>query len=58
MTKTNILDNPYKAAQDFILANELPQSYLDQIANFITKNAQGVSLGTSSQYVDPFTGIK
>uniref|UniRef100_U9TKA7 Phospholipase A-2-activating protein n=1 Tax=Rhizophagus irregularis (strain DAOM 181602 / DAOM 197198 / MUCL 43194) TaxID=747089 RepID=U9TKA7_RHIID len=54
----NASDNPYKAAQDFISANELPQSYLDQIANFITKNAQGVSLGTSSQYVDPFTDIR
>ncbi|RIA79278.1 WD40-repeat-containing domain protein [Glomus cerebriforme] len=52
----NASDNPYNAAQEFINANELSQSYLDQIADFITKNAQGVSLGTSSQYVDPFTG--
>ncbi|CAI2193170.1 1527_t:CDS:10, partial [Funneliformis geosporum] len=52
----NVSDNPYKAAQEFIWANELPQSYLDQIANFIEKNAQGVSLGTGSQYADPFTG--
>jgi len=53
-----ITDNPYEAAQQFIWTNELPQSYLDQIADFITKNAQGISLGTGSQYVDPFTGIK
>lgn len=52
----NVSDNPYKAAQEFIWANELPQSYLDQIANFIERNAQAVSLGTGSQYADPFTG--
>lgn len=35
----------------------MPQIYLDQIADFITKNAQGVELGQStSQYHDPFTG--
>jgi phospholipase A-2-activating protein len=52
----NASDNPYTAAQTFIAANELPPSYLDQIVDFITKNAQGVSFGTNSQYVDPFTG--
>ncbi|RHZ47070.1 hypothetical protein Glove_593g5 [Diversispora epigaea] len=52
----NATDNPYNAAQQFIWANELPQDYLDQIADFITKNAGGVSLGTRSQYSDPFTG--
>ncbi|CAG8607111.1 16751_t:CDS:10 [Funneliformis mosseae] len=52
----NVSDNPYKAAQEFIWSNELPQSYLDQIANFIERNAQAVSLGTGSQYADPFTG--
>ncbi|CAG8491482.1 5716_t:CDS:10, partial [Ambispora leptoticha] len=53
----NVTDNPYQAAQDFIWANELPQSYLDQIANFIIQNAKGVTLGAgASQYQDPFTG--
>nr|CAG8451216.1 2161_t:CDS:10 [Entrophospora candida] len=49
---------PYNAtaAQQFIWANELPQSYLDQVADFITTNAQGVSIGTANQYSDPFTG--
>lgn len=51
------IDNPYDAAQKFIWRHELPQMYLDEIANFITKNAQGVELGTSTQqYQDPFTG--
>ncbi|CAG8499469.1 10538_t:CDS:10 [Ambispora gerdemannii] len=53
----NVTDNPYQAAQAFIWANQLPQSYLDQIANFIIQNAKGVTLGAvSSQYQDPFTG--
>jgi phospholipase A-2-activating protein len=51
-------DNPYQAAQDFIHANEIPQDYLEQIANFIMKNVGDVTLGNipSSQYSDPFTG--
>lgn len=54
--KSYFLDNPYNAAQEFIRANELPQDYLDQVADFIIRNTQGVSLGAESQYVDPFTG--
>ena len=54
----NIIDNPYNAAQEFISANELPQSYLEQVVDFITKNSQGASFGTSSQHVDPFTGTE
>jgi phospholipase A-2-activating protein len=51
-------DNPYQAAQDFIHANEIPQDYLEQIADFIVKNVGDVTLGAmpSSQHVDPFTG--
>ncbi|KAI8812457.1 WD40-repeat-containing domain protein [Cladochytrium replicatum] len=52
----NANENPYVAAQDFITRNELPQDYLDQVANFITSNVQGVSLGPQSGYSDPFTG--
>lgn len=55
----NASQNPYQAAQDFINANELPQDYLDQIANFIITNAKGVTLGdtnTGSSVGDPFTG--
>ncbi|KAG9300272.1 hypothetical protein G9A89_011345 [Geosiphon pyriformis] len=53
----NATDNPYQAAQEFIWTNELPQSYLDQIAEFINKNAKGINLDSgSSQYADPYTG--
>ena len=50
-------ENPYQAAQDFINANEIPQDYLEQIANFIIKNVGDVTLGVqTAQYADPFTG--
>lgn len=50
----NVTQNPYDAAQKFLLKNELPQSFMDQVADFIIKNAEGVNLGSS--YQDPFTG--
>ncbi|KAI8372759.1 WD40-repeat-containing domain protein [Radiomyces spectabilis] len=53
----NVTQNPYDAAQKFLWKHELPQMYLDEVANFIIKNAEGVELGTSStNYADPFTG--
>ncbi|RKO92460.1 WD40-repeat-containing domain protein [Blyttiomyces helicus] len=54
----NATENPYAAAQDFINKHELPQGYLDQIANFIISNAKGVTLGATSGagFADPFTG--
>ncbi|KAI9314586.1 WD40-repeat-containing domain protein [Dichotomocladium elegans] len=54
----NVTENPYTAAQNFIWRNELPQGFLDQIANFIVQNAKGVNLGSSNnnEYRDPFTG--
>ena len=52
-------ENPYQAAQNFIWRHELSQGFLDQIADFITKNAQGVELGQAAgTYQDPFTGIE
>ena len=45
----NLSQNPYEAATKFIEDNELPMSYLDQVANFITTNAQGATIGQSSQ---------
>lgn len=56
------LENPYQVAQTFIDQNELPQGYLDQIANFIVTNAKGneMTLGAPApslaSSVDPFTG--
>ncbi|KND02975.1 uncharacterized protein SPPG_08978 [Spizellomyces punctatus DAOM BR117] len=53
----NASQNPYEAAQEFIWKHELPQDYLDQIANFILQNAKDATLGaSSSSYQDPFTG--
>ena len=54
----NLSQNPYEAATTFIQDNELPMSYLDQVANFITTNTQGATIGQSSQPVpagaDPY----
>lgn len=44
----NVSQNAWEAARKFIEDNELPLSYLDQVAQFITTNTQGVSLGQSS----------
>lgn len=41
----NVSQNPYEAATKFIQDNELPISYLDQVAAFITQNTQGATLG-------------
>ena len=45
----NLSENPYEAATNFIQGNELPMTYLDQVANFITTNTQGATLGQPSQ---------
>ena len=45
----NLSQNPYEAATKFIQENELPSTYLDQVANFIITNTHGATLGPSSQ---------
>ena len=52
-------ENPYRTAQGFIDQHELPQGYLDQIANFILNNTKGQSLGASAneRMADPLTGL-
>lgn len=52
----NVTENPYTAAQKFLDQYELPQGYLDQVADFITKNARAVSQGEVAFAGDPFTG--
>ena len=63
----NIADDPWLAAQKFIHKNDLSQYYLDTVANFIITNSKGAAgvvksstvgstNGSSSSYVDPFTG--
>jgi phospholipase A-2-activating protein len=44
----NLNQNHYEAARKFIDDNELPVTYLDQVANFIVQNTQGATLGQSS----------
>ncbi len=44
----NLNQNHYEAARKFIEDNELPLTYLDQVANFIIQNTQGATLGQSS----------
>ncbi|KAJ6164574.1 hypothetical protein N7470_003246 [Penicillium chermesinum] len=44
----NLSQNPYEAATKFIGDNELPMSYLDQVANFITQNTQGATIGDAA----------
>lgn len=36
-------EDPWQAAQTFIHRNNLPQAYLDQVANFIVKNSEGAT---------------
>ena len=47
----NATQNPYEVARKFIDDNELPISYLDQVAQFIITNSQGASLGQSQTSV-------
>ena len=52
-------EDPYEKAQAFIHKHQLPQDYLDQIANFIIKNSGGGSASIPQQVgssCDPFTG--
>lgn len=51
--------DPWMVAQNFIHKNDLPQSYLDQVANFIitnSGNAPVIETASSGAYQDPFTG--
>ncbi|KPJ20538.1 Phospholipase A-2-activating protein [Papilio machaon] len=53
----NKTEDPWVAAQAFIHKNDLPQVYLEQVANFIITNAKLNTLPTPSNgYADPFTG--
>lgn len=45
----NLSENPYDRATKFINDNELSVNYLDQIAQFITQNTQGATIGQSQQ---------
>ncbi|KAK9719756.1 WD repeat protein Lub1 [Basidiobolus ranarum] len=52
----NVTENPYSVAQQFLFKHELPQSFLDQVANFIIQNAEGINISNEAPLSDPFTG--
>lgn len=45
----NLSQNPYEAANKFIADNELSINFLEQVADFITKNTQGATIGAPAQ---------
>ena len=49
-------EEPYVAAQNFIHKHNLPQDYLDQVANFISRNSSGGSRQEMGMASDPLTG--
>ena len=51
----NLNQNHYEAARKFIEDNELPLTYLDQVANFIIQNTRGATRGqTDAPGADPW----
>lgn len=53
----NKTEDPWLAAQNFIHKNNLPQVYLEQVANFVITNANLTTLPPMAQgFADPFTG--
>lgn len=50
----NVTENPFDAARRFLEDNELPLSYLDTVASFITKNSEGVDLSEPAPAQDPY----
>ena len=49
--------DPYVAAENFLTANDLPAHYLDEVAQFIIKNAGEYRGPPSAGVTDPFTGM-
>ena len=49
--------DPYVAAENFLTANDLPAHYLDEVAQFIIKNAGKYRGPPSTGVTDPFTGM-
>lgn len=50
----NVTENPYDAARRFLEQNELPMAYLDNVANFLIKNSEGVDLTAQTPAADPY----
>ena len=53
----NVTEDPWMAAQKFLEKNEISQMFLDQVANFIIKNTEGITIGAAACNIsDPLTG--
>jgi phospholipase A-2-activating protein len=52
----NLSENPYEAATRFLGDNELPISYIDEVAKFIVTNTKGATIGQGAEApsADPF----
>lgn len=52
----NLSQNPYEAATKFLGDNELPISYIDEVAKFIVKNTEGATIGQAAEApsTDPY----
>ncbi|KAK3311044.1 PUL domain-containing protein [Chaetomium strumarium] len=52
----NLSENPYEAATKFLGDNELPISYIDEVAKFIVTNTRGATIGqtTDAPSADPY----
>lgn len=51
----NANENPYTAATRFLEANELPDSYTEEVVRFITTNTQGVNINQSADVYNPYS---
>lgn len=53
-------EDPWHAAQRFIDENNLSQQFLEEVANFITKNCiqDSTHIQIAAEFQDPFTGNK
>ncbi|KAF7560464.1 hypothetical protein G7046_g3704 [Stylonectria norvegica] len=49
----NLSENPYERATKWLGDNELPNTYLDSVANFIIENTKGATLGQPEQSTGP-----
>ena len=49
----NANQNPYEAAAKFLEKNELSMGYLDTVANFITTNTKGTTIGQQQAVDEP-----
>lgn len=51
-------DNPYTAADKWLLKENLPLSYRQQVVEFILQNSGQKDFALDTSYRDPYTGCK